>query len=84
MNHVQSLKFDLLNKIFFLETTFCGIELFDQSSQLLINGRLGKEDIIIIMDTFRQLFDIAPSTISVHFCLSWAISLAFSKVRLGG
>ena len=31
------------------------------------------------MDAFRQLFDIAPSTISVHFCLSWAISLAFSK-----
>ena len=37
--------------------------------------------IIIIMDAFHQLFDIAPSTISVHFCLSWAISLAFSKVR---
>ena len=37
--------------------------------------------IIIIMDAFLQLFDIAPSTISVHFCLSWAISLAFSKVR---
>ena len=33
------------------------------------------------MDAFHQLFDIAPSTISVHFCLSWAISLAFSKVR---
>ena len=33
------------------------------------------------MDAFRQLFDIAPSTISVHLCLSWAISLAFSKVR---
>ena len=37
--------------------------------------------IIIIMDAFHQLFDITPSTISVHFCLSWAISLAFSKVR---
>ena len=35
------------------------------------------------MDAFHQLFDIAPSMISVHFCLSWAISLAFSKVRFG-
>ena len=31
------------------------------------------------MDAFHQLFDIAPSTISVHFCLSLAIFLAFSK-----
>ena len=30
---------------------------------------------------FVNYFDIAPSTIFVHFCLSWAISLAFSKVR---
>ena len=37
--------------------------------------------IIIIMDAFHQLFDLMPSTISVHFCLSWAISLAVSKVR---
>ena len=33
------------------------------------------------MDAFHQLFDIATSTISVHFCLSWAISLAFSNIR---
>ena len=37
----------------------------------------------VLPPCFHQLFDIAPSTISVHFCLSWAIiiSLAFSKVR---
>ena len=57
------------------------VEAFLESCRICVSHRLLWVPIYIIMDAFHQSFDIAPSTISVHFCLSWAISLALSKVR---